>query len=35
MILFRKISGNVWLYAVAGIGGLENAAQQNVKPDLL
>jgi len=27
------MAGNAWLFAVAGVGGLENAAQRNVKPD--
>ena len=31
--LSRKIAHNVYVYAVAGIGGFENAAQRNVKPD--
>jgi len=26
---------NVWLFAVAGIGGFKNGAQRNVKADLL
>jgi hypothetical protein len=28
-------STNVWLFAVAGIGGFKNGAQRNVKADLL
>ena len=31
----KKITHNVGAYAVAGIGGLKNEAQRNVKPDLL
>jgi len=27
------MAANVWLFVVAGVGGLENAAQRNVKPD--
>jgi hypothetical protein len=26
---------NVYVYAVAGLGGFKNEAQRNVKPDLL
>lgn len=29
------ITANVWLFAVAGIGGFKNGAQRNVKADLL
>ena len=31
----HRMVGNVCVYAVAGIGGLKNVAQRNVKPDLL
>jgi hypothetical protein len=30
-----QMHANVCVYAVWGIGGLKNAAQRNVKPDLL
>jgi hypothetical protein len=29
------IAANIWLFAVAGIGGFKNGAQRNVKADLL
>jgi len=29
------MTANVWLFAVAGIGGFKNEAQRNVKADLL
>jgi hypothetical protein len=29
------LAANVWLFAVAGIGGFKNGAQRNVKADLL
>ncbi|GMQ33691.1 hypothetical protein Ataiwa_19630 [Algoriphagus taiwanensis] len=32
--LFSKLTHNVCVYAVWGIGGLKNEAQRNVKPDL-
>ena len=32
---FVTITANVWLFAVAGIGGFKNGAQRNVKADLL
>jgi hypothetical protein len=31
----HPIAANVWLFAVAGIGGFKNGAQRNVKADLL
>ena len=31
----QKIAGNVWLSAVAGIGGLGNGAKRNAKTDQL
>jgi hypothetical protein len=31
----REIAANVYVYAVAGLGGFKNGAQRNVKPDLL
>ena len=30
---FKKVAANVWLFVVAGVGGLENVAERNVKPD--
>jgi len=33
--LSQRITANVWLFAVAGIGGFKNGAQRNVKADLL
>jgi hypothetical protein len=33
--LFFALAANVWLFAVAGIGGFKNGAQRNVKADLL
>jgi len=33
--LSRGIVHNVWLFAVAGIGGFKNGAKRNVKADLL
>jgi hypothetical protein len=30
-----RLTYNVCVYAVAGLGGFINAAQRNVKPDLL
>jgi hypothetical protein len=29
------MAANVYVYAVAGLGGFINGAQRNVKPDLL
>jgi hypothetical protein len=29
----KQMDANVWLFVVAGVGGLENVAQRNVKPD--
>jgi hypothetical protein len=31
----QLVTANVWLFAVAGIGGFKNGAQRNVKADLL
>jgi hypothetical protein len=31
----KWLAGNVWLFAVAGMGGFKNGAQRNVKADLL
>jgi len=31
----NRLAPNVWLFAVAGIGGFKNEAQRNVKADLL